>query len=415
MRKLLLYMTLALVVLTAGQGGYALSQLDATVAPYRWGLVEWEVSHFLNKWRYRIREAMPWHNPPAKEEGLLEAFFRLNQEINDMERELVVVRDDGSKSEAEAAEAKEEVEKLQKQRSRLKPQVEERLEGEISNILAKEGFESRIGLIWPPVDVELVTPPSVLVISPRDVIARQRDIKLRPGLEVEDRESLEDEIFQEQDMSALVVNIGGIATYPSIVTTNSGLRHALVTTAHEWLHQYWFFRPLGWNYWRDSNTTTLNESAANLAGRELGERAYEAITGEKIERPQELEEPRDTPEDEFDFREEMRKTRLRTDALLAEGKVEEAERYMEERRQVFLDNGFFIRKLNQAYFAFFGTYADNPASVSPINEELKRFRATVATVGDFVTEMSGFGSYEEFKEHLTALEAARGASTEGSP
>ncbi|MEE9262358.1 MAG: hypothetical protein V3U95_07275, partial [Dehalococcoidia bacterium] len=355
MRKLLLYMTLALVVLTASQGGYALSQLDATVAPYRWGLVEWEVSHFLNKWRYRIREAMPWHNPPAKEEGLLEAFFRLNQEINDMERELVVVRDDGSKSEAEAAEAKEEVEKLQKQRSRLKPQVEERLEGEISNILAKEGFESRIGLIWPPVDVELVTPPSVLVISPRDVIARQRDIKLRPGLEVEDRESLEDEIFQEQDMSALVVNIGGIATYPSIVTTNSGLRHALVTTAHEWLHQYWFFRPLGWNYWRDSNTTTLNESAANLAGRELGERAYEAITGEKIERPQEPEEPRDTPEDEFDFREEMRKTRLRTDALLAEGKVEEAERYMEERRQVFLDNGFFIRKLNQAYFAFFGT------------------------------------------------------------
>ena len=111
----------------------------------------------------------------------------------------------------------------------------------------------------------------------------------------------------------------------------------------------------------------------------------------------------------------MQKTRLRTDELLAEGKVEEAERYMEERRQVFLDNGFFIRKLNQAYFAFFGTYAGNPASVSPINEELKRFRATVATVGDFVTEMSGFGSYEEFKEHLTALEATRGASTEGSP
>ena len=82
---------------------------------------------------------------------------------------------------------------------------------------------------------------------------------------------------------------------------------------------------------------------------------------------------------------------------------------------MFLDNGFFIRKLNQAYFAFFGTYADNPASVSPIKEELKRFRATVDTVGDFVTEMSGFGSYEEFKENLAALEAAREISPKGPP
>ncbi len=48
------------------------------------------------------------------------------------------------------------------------------------------------------------------------------------------------------------------------------------------------------------------------------------------------------------------------DELLAAGKIEEAEAYMEARRQVFWDNGYAIRKLNQAYFAFYGAYADVP-------------------------------------------------------
>ena len=42
---------------------------------------------------------------------------------------------------------------------------------------------------------------------------------------------------------------------------------------------------------------------------------------------------------EFDFRLEMRKTRIRADELLEDGKIEEAEAYMEERRQVFVAEG----------------------------------------------------------------------------
>ena len=223
-------------------------------------------------------------------------------------------------------------------------------------------------------------------------------------MDLNDREELEDKIFREQDLSALVVNIGGIATYPSVVAAVLGLRHAMEIAAHEWLHQYWFFRPLGRNYARDSDTTILNESAADLAAKELNRRAYAAVTGEPVEQPQ---EPNQTPTpaaDEFDFRESMRETRLHTDDLLAAGRVKEAEDYMEERRQLFLMNGYSIRKLNQAFFAFYGTYANNPASVSPINDELKLFRATLPTVGDFIKEMSQFGSYQEFKAHLLNLE-----------
>ena len=404
MKRVLVNVALAFLVLGAGQGGFAVSALDATVAPHRWGLVEWEVTHFLDKWKYRIREALPWHRPPAEEEGLLKRFFSLSLDIEELERQLVTVQGGGSSSTGDLTDIQEELKALRKYQSRIKPQAEERLEGLVSAWLADEGFKSSIGLIWPPVDVELISPPTVLILSPRAVIESRETINLRPNLKVEDKETLEDRVFQEQDLSALVVDIGGIATYPSIVPPASSLRHALITTVHEWLHQYWFFRPLGWNYWRDSNTTTLNETAADLAGRELGERIYEALAGVETKALVQVEEPGEEPEDRFNFREEMHRTRLQADRLLAEGKVEEAETYMEERRRVFVENGFFIRKLNQAYFAFLGTYASNPASVSPINEELERFRALVDTVGDFIREVSQFSSYQEFKAHLQDME-----------
>jgi hypothetical protein len=53
------------------------------------------------------------------------------------------------------------------------------------------------------------------------------------------------------------------------------------------------------------------------------------------------------------------------DRLLAEGKVEEAEQAMEAKRQFFAENGINIRKINQAYFAFYGSYADSPSPATP--------------------------------------------------
>ena len=141
-----------------------------------------------------------------------------------------------------------------------------------------------------------------------------------------------------------------------------------------------------------------------LAAKELNLRVYAAVTGEPIEQPQEPSQAPATATDVFNFRKSMHDTRLHTDSLLAEERVEEAEAYMEEHRQLFLENGYYIRKLNQAFFAFHGTYAGNPASVSPINDELKRFRATLPTVGDFIREISQFGSYQEFKDHLLNLD-----------
>jgi hypothetical protein len=93
--------------------------------------------------------------------------------------------------------------------------------------------------------------------------------------------------------------------------------------------------------------------------------------------------PRETSGD-FDFRAEMRALRLRVEELLAEGRTEEAERLMEEKRDEFEAQGVYIRRINQAYFAFFSFYADTPSSVDPIGPKLERLRDRAGSVTEFV-------------------------------
>ena len=78
---------------------------------------------------------------------------------------------------------------------------------------------------------------------------------------------------------------------------------------------------------------------------------------------------------------------------------------MERRRVVFEEHGFHIRKLNQAYFAFHGTYAESPTSVSPIGDQLHEMHELVPDLGDFIDIVSGMSSYEEFLESLANLNA----------
>ncbi len=380
------------LLLLISQGGHSHTPTYLVAAPHRLSLLQWEVSHFLDKWWHRAVTAIPWYSPPVPYDEAADRFFELVEEIEQLQGEPGHLDDDLQTT----------LRDLESQRDSVKPIAEEQLEKQISLVLADEGFTSRLGLIWPPVDLALLDPPSVLITSPRHTIERLRDHILEPNLDTSTREALEEKLLREQDLSALVVNIGGIATYPAMVIIDGGLRRAVDIATHEWLHHYWFFHPLGQNYARDFDTTTLNESAANLAGHEIARRVLDVIAPQ----PQAPTDPRPSANNTtpaFSFRETMHDTRLRVDELLAEGRVDEAEAYMESQRQLFLENGYYIRKLNQAYFAFHGTYADSPASVSPIYGELVQFRETVPTVGDFIREIAKFSSYTQFKTHLQSL------------
>jgi hypothetical protein len=92
----------------------------------------------------------------------------------------------------------------------------------------------------------------------------------------------------------------------------------------------------------------------------------------------------------FEFGPFMRETRLTVDQLLAEGRIDEAEAYMEQRRQTLLDQGYVIRKLNQAYFAFHGSYAVGPAATDPIGGKLRALRDRSASLADFLQTVARF-------------------------
>jgi len=96
----------------------------------------------------------------------------------------------------------------------------------------------------------------------------------------------------------------------------------------------------------------------------------------------------------------MRETRVTVDNLLAEGRIEEAEEYMEMRRAFFWDNGYLIRKLNQAFFAFHGAYADVPggaAGEDPVGAAVRELRSQSPSLAAFLNRISWMSSFEQLQ------------------
>ena len=390
---------LTAILFPIAKGGFSLSPLEEDISDYRWNLGWWEATHIWDKWIYKGKTALKSDKSKTELDEVLTKFFSINYEIHDL-----VAKSRNSRAPLETSSTTptdsslaSHIGSLRETQLDLKPIVEHYLEGIVSTILSSYGLESKLGFLWPPVDVDFSNPPYVLVVSPRDKIERQITVTLSPSMSSDNIDELERVLVANHDVSALITNIGGIATYPSIVPPSQGVRKSLRSLVHEWLHQYWFFHPLGSNYWENSNMTTLNETAANLAGGEIGDHIFSLLdkNEEGILRKHDRN-PKD--KSQFDFRHEMRHTRLIVEEMLSEGMIDQAETYMEDRRLIFQNEGLYIRKLNQAYFAFYGSYGDNPASISPINEEVAIYRESFTSVGDFIKEIGKFSTYEEFRQ-----------------
>ena len=389
-----------------------LNPAQVAASPYLYNIVEWEFQNFLSKWVHRLWEILPGDPDQAERQAAVDRYFQLGQDERRLAREL---RDAAASDDVEARDKiQASLSDLRAQREGMRADVEETIEAGISYVIVYEDLSTVGQFIFPPVDIRLGDPPKLLITSPRDRIERAHDVLLSTDVTLQEREAIESQLLTESDMAALVENIGGLATYPASIPTNQPMRWTFQATAHEWMHHYMFFRSLGQNMFKTGEMVKLNETVASIAGDEIGDMAYVLLGGElPVEVPappaEAVEKSAEAPDQElvFDFSREMRKTRLRVDDLLAQGQIEQAEAYMEERRLFFVENRYSIRKLNQAYFAFYGTYADTAASVSPIGDQLIRFRSFMPDVGTFVRTVSGVSSYEEFLELLSELEKTR--------
>jgi len=296
--------------------------------------------------------------------------------------------------------------------SALQPTVEAVLQEQVSVVLADLGLGLG-GKVFPPVEFHFSPLPLALIVSPRTVIRQDEDIQLDPDLSLERQISLENSVEQSLNVSALVVPVGGIGTYPTMVQESTALAWVTETVVHEWVHNYLTLRPLGLNYETSADMRTMNETTASILGKEIGRLVLEKYYPDQVPPPPADAEQAQAPgvPPAFDFRAEMHLTRVTVDAMLAADQVAQAEAYMEARRQVFWEQGYHsIRRLNQAYFAFYGAYADEPggaAGQDPVGGAVRELRARLSSPAAFLRSMAWMSSFADLQAALAHVSSAR--------
>jgi hypothetical protein len=245
--------------------------------------------------------------------------------------------------------------------------------------------------LFPPVLVALTPPPNILVIAPRTEL-RVLSSSVLQAMDIPSQERLEASA-DSTDVSSLIAPIGGLATYPSMVLEEDSAERVLSAVAHEWLHQYLIFYPLGIGYWEQQETREINETTADMVGQEVGGQLARELG--LVAQPS----MRGAPPSAFDFRAFMRSTRLQTEQLLQEGRVEGAEAYMRQRRDEVQTHGYQLRKLNQAYFALYGSYGEGFAASpsNPIPGLLRSLRERSGSLNEFVLQVRGITTVAELR------------------
>ena len=406
-RALLIVLLFVTLVVPSGDKRFD-TPASAASLDHGYGLVAWELENFADKWTHRIWTVFPW--TPTSESDRREALDRyvvLVDEIRAAKADLNLVTTVATPDLNTVAAAQNEIDRLIGERDVIRPAVEEFLEQIISEIVRSDEIDLVSSFVWPPVDFRIGDPPKLLVTSSRNEISRIEDVLIDPDISIEDMSLIENELVDTHDISAVILQTGGLASYPNVIPTTH-LKRLVDIAAHEWLHAHLAFYPLGQAYFSGGDIRSMNETLADIFGREVGLRVYSEVTADQFVAPvrpetasKELRDDEAVGDPEtFSFNRFMGETRSETDNLLAQGLIKEAEAYMESRRVELLDHGYQIRKINQAYFAFHGTYAESPSSTSPIARYLWDLRAQVETVGDLVKLLRPIRTYSEFEQLL---------------
>lgn len=344
--------------------------------------------------------------PAAQHSRLVVRYFNIVRELENIQARIELVYADPAikNPESVAAQLLAQQHALERSIDGLSPLVESILQYQVASVLADEG----IGFLaqpQPPVLFHSSPLPKALIVSPRDAIQQEVNISLLADLSLQEITTLEQQVADYMNASTLVVDVGGIGVYPTMVQRSSSIEWTLDTIAHEWTHNYLTLYPLGWNYDTTPELRTMNETTASIVGTEISRQVMQRYYADYYTSTDRMPKPllKDIASESFDFRKEMHATRVRVDDLLEQGRVEEAEAYMEQRRIVFVENGYMIRKLNQAYFAFHGAYADQPggaAGEDPVGPAVRALRADAGSLAGFLRRIAWMNSFTDLQKAL---------------
>lgn len=410
-RLIALWMALAVVLMAIiapeqPDWGDQAQQLARLVGWRRFNFVGWELGALEVKAQAWLARGQGYLTEPERR-AAVSTFLEKVQAVRGTEDEIGRIYAQQAQPDEATQSAQAQLAAERAELSAWQPLAEAILEEQVSDQLAVEGF-GRFGWVWPPVKMHMSPLPSLLIISPRERIARIYAIPLINGLTAAEMDVLENSIQADLNLSAFVTPIGGLGIYPSMVQETSNLPFLTDTIAHEWTHHWLTFHPLGFNYNTGGAMGAINETVASIVGKEVGAqvmaRYYPDLVPPPAPAPVTTPAPAPTPP-AFDFRAEMRQTRVQVDEYLAQGQVATAESYMEARRQVFVANGYLLRKINQAYFAFYGAYADEPGAGGddPVGPTVVAIRQRSDSLRAFLLRVAPVSSFEELQAVLQAL------------
>tara|TARA_B100001996_G_scaffold159540_1_gene121606 strand:- start:17548 stop:18528 length:981 start_codon:yes stop_codon:yes gene_type:complete len=265
---------------------------------------------------------------------------------------------------------------LQKENISNKNELELFFQEEVTELIKEElGKE----FLFPPLAVSLEKPPKVLIVSPRDRISQKIAILINNDISMKEIELIENTI-DSLNLSSIILDTGGFAAYPSIVNIKKDYNFLISTISHEWLHHYLFFFPLGRSYFKGGDMIFINETLADLF-------AIEITNNKKTE---------ESISDKF-FKPFMKETREKVDKLLINNEVEMAEKYMNQRVLELNEKGYKVRKINQAYFAFYGNYGTSPSSTHNYHKKLSDLLITYDSFAEFLNEIKMIDDVNKFE------------------
>jgi hypothetical protein len=381
-------------------------QVERITTPYQFDFVNWESEAVTSEIGRR------WSPPPlpgdeTSQKALVQTFLDQERRRNELEQGIsqIYAACPGSspaacpaKEQQRAADLEQNLAEVVARQARIIPLVETILSRQVETVLRDEGFTVG-GQAFPPVAFRLIDPPTALILSPRDRIEKRHFVGLQPGLDNKQRVEIETALDHRGDVSSYVTDVGGLGSYPSMVINHGWLPALIEIIAHEWTHNYFYTFPsnMAWGYQTYPKLTTINETAADILGKEIGRRVIERFYPAWVDQLPTLDETgQPVPREPSEFDLAMRRIRQQVDQLLADGQIKEAEEFMEAERLKLVEKGHNLRKLNQAYFAFHGSYALSPASVDPTGQQLRQLRAISPSLKSFLNRVAWLNSYEEY-------------------
>ncbi len=395
-----------LIILITNSAQIQLSDIQDRIQPYtadlQFDYARWTINALSEK---LATASMGWQRilPTEETQVLVDQYSTLLHKIDDVEQRLTAYYStpDDVKDTSQLIVIKNAYDALKQQQALLEPVYESILTEQIRTIL-KENQLTMGAQPVPPILFRETDLPYALIISPRDHIEQSVNISLLPDLPLTTFVELEKTIEDQLNVSALVVPVGGIGTYPTMIMRTSNFSYTVEVIQHEWIHNYLTLFPLGLNYETTPELRTINETTASIAGKELGslliKKYYPPVEPDPTLLQIHEAIPVENTPPSFDFRAEMHTTRVTVDALLLEGNISEAESYMEERRLLFLENDYTIRRINQAYFAFYGAYADQPGGAAgddPVGEAVRALRKQKSSLADFIKTIAWVDDYQK--------------------